>query len=173
MGGLENQHKAGEALGLTLAEFETLAHQRCPKVMDEKICFEKLKSAYNLTDNSDSFFIREMAVQLKTDWGFVLPTLLEQEIIKESPKATADAYIYQFRYQASYSHRQNWTAVEHTAEIAFVFGQAVTTHWSHDTTTATDDAVAENMMAMWSNFAKTGRPTSQGKKSPVYHLNKL
>ncbi|KAK7100342.1 hypothetical protein V1264_023314 [Littorina saxatilis] len=116
----------------------------------------------NLT-TSEQF--RDAAIQVMTDFNFIVPAVLEQrESVQQSGHAVQ--YLYEFTYRATHTTIPAWAGVRHGSEVPFVFGQP----FSHDISflklypyhwTVEDLKMSMNMMTMWTNFAKYGNPTPQ------------
>lgn len=87
-------------------------------------------------------------------------------------KVSNTSYLYEFTYQPRFPNVPQWL-VSHGIEVDFVFGKPFypKNHpgWKGrylKNYTADDRIVSENVMKMWTDFAKTGKP---GKNWPKYN----
>ncbi|KAH9495503.1 Liver carboxylesterase 1 [Bulinus truncatus] len=108
---------------------------------------------------TDPVQLLHRASDVATDFSFAAPALLESLLATESA-GERKHYVYEFNYRKSQSGLPSWATAEHGDELFFVFGK-----FDHPITgpylpSQDDLMVAEQVMTMWTNFAKTGDPTS-------------
>lgn len=126
---------------------------------------DKLFTYYFTAQNfSTKEQIRQGAIQVRTDFSFVVPTLLELRHVVHSTGHPASQFLYQFTYRATFSDQPVWAGVEHGSELPFVFGQP----FIHDKFfqkyfpipwSTHDKQVSLDVIRMWTNLAKFGNPT--------------
>ncbi|KAK7483474.1 hypothetical protein BaRGS_00025273 [Batillaria attramentaria] len=109
--------------------------------------------------------LRSAAIQLMTDVDFVAPTVLEMHMVLNASKA-ASQYFYEYVYRPTNYNVPQWAGVPHASELPIVFGQPfeLDRFFAHDWNfpwTAADKTVSDEVMTMWTNFAKYGKPTPQ------------
>ncbi|XP_005098856.1 cholinesterase-like [Aplysia californica] len=71
-------------------------------------------------------------------------------------------YLYQFNYRPSFSKAPQWMSALHGIEMLFLFDvrQQMFTDKGNGPPNAEDILVSQQIMERWTNFAKTGNPTS-------------
>ena len=62
-------------------------------------------------------------------------------------------YLYLFEHRASNHPWPSWTGVLHGDEIAFIFGEPLNSTYGYN---EKERQLSREMMAYWTNFAKTG-----------------
>jgi len=114
-----------------------------------------------ITQNSSSDQLRSEIISGLSDFMFIGPTEQSAKMISLVPSLSKH-YIYQFNYRHSQSKMPSWLTAVHTDEIDFVFNVSLTpfVEARRGPPNATDVQVSEQMMTMWTNFAKTGSPMS-------------
>ncbi|CAL1530126.1 unnamed protein product [Lymnaea stagnalis] len=113
-----------------------------------------------LTNVTDPQLTLKQASDAATDFAFIAPALIETNAAFE---ATPDKkhYLYEFNYRRSISFLPSWAAAEHADELSFVFQIFSFPLWSSANPPTQDDLqVSDQVIALWTNFAKTGDPTS-------------
>ena len=65
-------------------------------------------------------------------------------------------YVYEFTHKRpNFPYRKRWIGSDHLEEIPYVFGKPFQSKYC-EAWTREDFEFSKNMMALWSNFAKTG-----------------
>lgn len=157
--------------GITVSEFKSSLHDlvswyvsrysRLSAQDTEAALLEAYITAPNVTDPVD---IRQAAMQLRTDYSFIAPTVEEMKLtVANNPHPQ---YLYQFSYRSSNRQSPQWQGAEHADELHYVFGSPVIDDfmWNGFATSWTDDdkRVSDDVMTLWTNFAKYGNPTPSG-----------
>ena len=151
--------------GLTREEFRTAARKQLSDYpyLDTDVYIPLMEQVY-LGNTTDAFEIRSQTVAMLSDFTYILPTIREAKL-SNIHSAGSKSFLYQFSYKYSKTHRPDWQAVTHGANVKFVFGLPPSNQ-----STATDLSVSQMMMSMWINFAKYGNPTPPGKThQPLIH----
>ncbi|XP_005098829.1 cocaine esterase [Aplysia californica] len=75
-------------------------------------------------------------------------------------------YLYQFNYRPSFSKSPPWMSALHGQEMFYLFDvqQKMFTDTGNGPPNADDILVSQQIMERWTNFAKTGNPTSTAQK---------
>ena len=84
------------------------------------------------------------------DYQFTCPV---QEFAQRYADTFNDVYLYLFEHRASNHPWPSWTGVLHGDEIAFIFGEPLNETYGY---TQKERQLSREMMAYWTNFAKTG-----------------
>ncbi|CAL1533775.1 unnamed protein product [Lymnaea stagnalis] len=108
---------------------------------------------------SDPALTLEQASAALTDFSFAAPTLIEAKMASEiSPDRKH--YVYDYNYRSSISDLPPWATAQHADEVPFVFGSFALPLWRGVHAPSQEDVrVSEQLMTLWTNFAKTGDPT--------------
>lgn len=80
-------------------------------------------------------------------------------------KSAARTYVYRFDYKPKKSHftgLPDWVSVPHGFELPFFWGMPYWPSLSHLIWNGADRKVADIVMNLWTNFAKTGNPIQSG-----------
>ncbi|XP_005098832.1 neuroligin 4-like [Aplysia californica] len=119
-----------------------------------------LVSTY-LADTSSSEVLQREALDAADNTTFVGSIMIEMNYVARSV-SDKKHYLYQFNHRASFSHAPTWMSAIHGDEMFFVFDvqQKKFTDLGNGPPDANDILVSQQMMEMWTNFAKTGNPTS-------------
>ena len=115
-----------------------------------------------LGNNTDPVFISQQVSHANADLSFAGPTLTELELIVARPSNNKH-YLYRFDYRDSFSKLPSWIGARHMDEVKYIFGmdQLYPTIFSPEGKAIRQDdlGMSDQMMTMWSNFAKTGNPS--------------
>ena len=125
---------------------------------------ENVFDAYNARTNYDNDTVAAYS-QFQSDWNIGCPTrAFASDILSV---VSGDVYLYNFAHFAitdpavhfgldSFINTTSWAS--HEAEIPFVFGTL--DYWKpmNSTISAQDQAMSDEIMTRWANFAKTGNP---------------
>ena len=116
-----------------------------------------------LGSNNDPDYIERKAAEANSDFLFVGSILAELKMAaSKSPGNTH--YLYRFDYRDSFSTQPSWVHARHTDELKHIFGmdQLDLPFYGLDSAPKTleDLTMTDRMMNLWTNFAKTGDPTS-------------
>jgi para-nitrobenzyl esterase len=128
----------------TVAEYTSVTHQAYGEKADQ------ILAAYPAKDDAQAL---RSARDLFRDAAFGWPTWTWARL--QSRTGKAKVFVYYFTHRPPYPDlpfMKDWGA-GHGAEIAYVFGNAVTGH-----PTAEDRALSNLIQTCWVNFAKTGDP---------------
>ncbi|XP_005098861.2 cocaine esterase-like [Aplysia californica] len=92
-------------------------------------------------------------------FGAPMVTELEKVVSKAPEKKH---YLYQFNYRPSFSKAPQWMSALHGQEMVFWFNAQIEliTDKGNGIPTLNDRLVSLEIMGRWTNFAKTGNPTS-------------
>ncbi|GFO18162.1 carboxylic ester hydrolase [Plakobranchus ocellatus] len=114
-------------------------------------------------NKTDPLFISQQATMATSDFAFGGPTLVEIGLASAKSKGERH-YLYRYDYRDSFSNAPDWIGAIHGDELKHVFGMDQLDFPSLEldkaVKTAADYAMTDQMMTMWSNFAKTGEPTA-------------
>ncbi|XP_035824563.1 uncharacterized protein LOC101855630 [Aplysia californica] len=147
-----------QVIALSLKQFTNLDLQKVLKLMQSTF----------LTNNSSSDVIQRLALDALDSFEFVGPTLVElNNVVRTVPEKKH--YMYEFNYRSSFSTAPQWMSALHGEELFFVFDVQIK-EWAdsgYGPPDATDILVSQQMMELWTNFAKTGNPTSTVPKGGV------
>ncbi|XP_005098864.1 acetylcholinesterase-like [Aplysia californica] len=127
---------------------------------DQGKLLELLESTY-LTDTSSSEVLQRKALDARDNFTFVGPTIMElNDVVRGVPEKKH--YLYQFNHRPSFSKAPQWMSATHGQDLYFLFDvqQKMFTDQGNGPPDADDILVSQQMMEMWTNFAKTGNPTS-------------
>ena len=129
---------------------------------DERIVLKLMEATYfqNMSGASSDVWAQHL-VQFSDDYAFVGPALVElNNMVPKSQEKSH--YLYRFAHRPIFQKGPKWMTSVHGDELGFVFGsqeKAFTDH--HGSQPDADDlSVSRQVMEMWTNFAKTGVPTS-------------
>ena len=115
---------------------------------------------YEYTDWSnatDPYLLRQQFIDINTDANFKAPAIQSANafVKKESP-----TYVYQLEIAPrrfiiiDYPPIPSWMGIYHGADLLYMFGFTLLMHKNF--TTAAEVTFSQDMMTLWSNFAKTG-----------------
>ncbi|XP_076441145.1 neuroligin-4, X-linked-like [Babylonia areolata] len=151
--------------GLTVEEFRAGVHNlaawyvsRYSKLSADDIVATLLDAYVTSPNVTDPLTIRQAAIQLRTDYGFVAPTI--QELTLTTAVNPNPQFLYQFSYRSANRQSPQWQGAEHADELHYVFGSPLSDDimWNGFVTTWTDEdkRVSDDVMTLWTNFAKYG-----------------
>ena len=122
--------------------------------IDPVVYMEKMVDTY-LANATDPIETRSNAIELGSDFTFILPTILEARNAKLHNHGSK-SFLYKFDYRSTHAKTPAWMGVLHASNMKFVSGSA------RPDMNATDDQVAAMVGDMWTNFAKFSDPTPAG-----------
>ena len=110
--------------------------------------------------------LQKAAADAVEDYAHIAPNILEiQEAVRRVPDRSH--YLYEFDHKPSRNNgvsvTPSWVSAVHGDELQFVFNASLkefVDFYSGQQPSADDVVVSVQMMDMWTNFAKTGDPTS-------------
>lgn len=114
---------------------------------------------YDYTDwfnASDPYALRQQFIDINSDATFRAPAIKSAEVFAKEGVPT---YLYQLEkapktFPAIPFPLPRWFGVYHRAELPFVFGHPLI--MDKDLTTSAEIELSKEIIAMWTNFAKTG-----------------
>ncbi|GFO43820.1 carboxylic ester hydrolase [Plakobranchus ocellatus] len=113
-------------------------------------------------NTTDPSFIGQQASRAVADLSFAGPTLTELYLTTGSSDRNKH-YLYRFDYRDSFRRGPPWIGAVHMDELKYIFGldQLHPSIFSLRDRVATqaDYSIVDQMMTLWSNFARTGNPT--------------
>ncbi|XP_005098831.1 acetylcholinesterase [Aplysia californica] len=114
-----------------------------------------------LTNTSSSDVLQREALNAITTYTYVGPTIMELNYVVRSV-TDKKHYLYQFNHRPSFSKLPQWMSAVHGQEIFYLFDvqQKRFTDTGNGPPDADDILVSQQIMERWTNFAKTGNPTS-------------
>ncbi|KAH9495504.1 hypothetical protein Btru_013084 [Bulinus truncatus] len=118
----------------------------------------QLENLY-LNNITDPNLILQRTSEAVTDISYVAPTLLELKAVSDVVP-DGKHYVYEFSYRRTNSTSPSWVTAVHADELYFVFGQFNNSLWGPVPPSQDDLLVSEQMVTLWTNFAKSGDPTS-------------
>ena len=139
-----NADEANRVMKIFIAQFNELQQDNLLKWIDSKYKVNESQSLVTLSkDIVDGF-------------TFVGPSVVEiREVVQRSSRN--NHFMYRFNYKNSFSNTPDYVGAGHGEELMSVFNNSL--HQNH-TRTADDRDMSTQMIEMWTNFAKTGDPTS-------------
>jgi len=119
-----------------------------------------LKKTY-MTNTANDTTKRQQTVDSLDDYFYAGAVELELRKVVQSA-AEKSHFMYRFSHRPSWHKQPHWTSAFHGDEIGYVFGiqQPEFTQAGFGPPDNGDIAVSAQVMEMWTNFAKTGSPTS-------------
>ncbi|XP_012935541.1 neuroligin 4-like [Aplysia californica] len=128
--------------------------------LDQATLFELVKSEY-ITDTSSEKNMLNGALNAQNDIVFVASTLTEINKVTQTASNGPKHYLYEYSHESSFSPNPQWNSATHGGEVAFVLDvQRGQPYSAGIIPTSEDILVSQQMIEMWTNFAKTGNPTS-------------
>ncbi|XP_005098834.3 acetylcholinesterase [Aplysia californica] len=127
---------------------------------DQEKLLKVLTSTF-LTNTSSSDVLRRASLDARDNFSFVGPTIVELDyVVRNVPDKKH--YLYEFSHRPSFSKSPPWMSAIHVDELFYVFDvqEKRFTDKGFGPPDAVDILVSQQMMEMWTNFAKTGNPTS-------------
>ncbi|KAK7482264.1 hypothetical protein BaRGS_00026507, partial [Batillaria attramentaria] len=168
-----NKDEAGLGLpgagnnGYTLQEFQTLAsnfvrqyfYQSSFTVNLNGILAGIMETYVYKPNITDPIQLQAAFMEMAMDYGVAAPTIHEVQLATKFP--VPPQYLYRFSYRPSNSPYPLWAGVVHTDELPFVFGDPVSNIniFANRSWTDEDRLMSQEVMTMWTNFAKHGNPT--------------
>nr|KAI8754017.1 neuroligin-4; X-linked-like [Biomphalaria glabrata] len=115
-----------------------------------------------LGNTTDPDVIVRQALTALSDYTFIAPTIIESTWASEAAPEKK-CFLYEFEYRMSVSDTPMWIHAVHGDEVPFVFDAFEDPdQWPVDRGhTADDDMISQEIMNIWTNFAKTGSPLNQ------------
>jgi len=107
----------------------------------------------NWIDPDDPEANRVAVDRFTGDWQFTCPVV---DFAHRYAETGNNVYMYHFAQQSTVSAWPRWSGAMHADEIAFLFGQPLNVSYGY---TEAEINLSKQMMAYWSNFAKTGNPS--------------
>ncbi|XP_005106121.1 cocaine esterase-like [Aplysia californica] len=147
--------------GLTRDEFRKnlLSAFRPYAFTDQDNLIREMANLY-LGNSSDPFYIRAQTLRARSDFSVIGATLNEIQMIVNKD-STKKHYLYNFKYRPSFSYAPNYQNATHFQDVSFVFGVDLkASQLLGGVPNDADRAVSDQVLTMWTNFAKTGDPTS-------------
>ncbi|XP_005098498.2 acetylcholinesterase-like [Aplysia californica] len=121
----------------------------------------KLMLSTFVTDTLNHDLLQRESLDAVDSFTFVAPTLVElNDVVRTAPEKRH--YMYEFNHRPSFSKVPQWMSAQHGQELSFVF-DVQAKEWADSSfgpPDATDILVSTQMMELWTNFVKTGNPTS-------------
>ncbi|KAK0069681.1 carboxylesterase 1C [Biomphalaria pfeifferi] len=115
---------------------------------------------FYLSNISDPIQILQKSSEASSDFKFVLPALYETQLASDAIQDKKQ-FLYEFYYRQSVSTLPPWATSAHADELPFVFRSFNFPLWLSTSQPTSDDlGVSEQIITMWTNFAKTGNPLS-------------
>uniref|UniRef100_H3B637 Carboxylic ester hydrolase n=1 Tax=Latimeria chalumnae TaxID=7897 RepID=H3B637_LATCH len=109
--------------------------------------------------------IKKTIVDLETDYLFLIPTQAALELHSQHAKfRNAKTYSYLFTQPSRMPVYPSWTGADHADDIQYVFGKPFYTPLGYR---PRDRDVSGYMIAYWTNFAKTGDPSTGDSSVPT------
>ncbi|XP_035825796.1 carboxylesterase 5A [Aplysia californica] len=142
---------AKQVLRSRLVQFNNLDQEKLQKVMETTF----------LKDKSSPDVLRREAMDAGDVSAFQGSTVVELEkVVSKAPEKKH--YLYLFNHRPSYSKAPQWMSALHGDELQFLFDvrQQMFTDKGNGPPNADDIQVSQQIMERWTNFAKTGNPTS-------------
>ncbi|KAK7099063.1 neuroligin-4, X-linked-like [Littorina saxatilis] len=111
--------------------------------------------------------LRAAYFQMVTDFDFIASIYEEQKLYFNAHGKTE--YLYRFSFRSANRLNKDWQGTVHADELSYVFGYPLAdtqiVHSFVSSWTSDDKRIAQEMMTLWSNFAKYGNPTPNGVSS--------
>ena len=126
---------------------------------DQEVMYKLMKDSDLAQTSGNSSAVRH-AAHMGAEFYFIAPTIAELNIMSQmSPEVKH--FLYQFNHRPSYSRMPAWMNATHRDEVPFVFG-IDSQHYSKliPNPTSADISVSRQMVEMWTDFAKTGDPST-------------
>ena len=108
-------------------------------------------------DNSDKYALRSQLVDLIGDYLYFAPS----HEVADIHSRDAPVYMYEFAHRSKFSWFAEWMGVVHGSNAFYDFGSPLmpSSPFQHD---EADKNVSLFIMAMYTNFARSGDPTVSG-----------
>ncbi|CAL1530127.1 unnamed protein product [Lymnaea stagnalis] len=129
------------------------------KLSDMDAILSQFEEVY-LANVSDGDLIIRHALSAISDYAFIAPIVLETKLAAAAAPSNKN-YLYEFQYKRSVSATPAWIQAVHGDEVPFVFDSfSNPLLWPVDQGhTREDEDVSDEIIQLWTNFAKTGAPT--------------
>ncbi|XP_004713286.1 bile salt-activated lipase [Echinops telfairi] len=108
------------------------------------------------TQDSSQEAKKKTVVNFETDILFLVPTKIALAQHRANAKS-AKTYNYLFTHPSRMPVYPSWVGADHADDIQYVFGKPFQTLLGYR---AQDKTVSKNMIAYWTNFARTGDPNT-------------
>lgn len=106
----------------------------------------------NVSDDDYSTILKRTH-QVIGDWAFKCPvTFFADKLAQNKLKV----FHYVFSHRRTINGPKNWTGVPHFEEVPFIFGMPLL---QKDSYTEEERKFSENLIHLWTSFAKTGKPS--------------
>ncbi|XP_017373056.2 bile salt-activated lipase [Cebus imitator] len=107
---------------------------------------------------------KKTVVDFETDILFLVPTEIALAQHRANAKS-AKTYTYLFSHPSRMPTYPKWVGADHADDIQYVFGKPFATPLGYR---PQDRTVSKNMIAYWTNFAKTGDPNMGNSAVPTH-----
>nr|XP_021529780.1 LOW QUALITY PROTEIN: bile salt-activated lipase [Aotus nancymaae] len=107
---------------------------------------------------------KKTVVDLETDILFLVPTEIALAQHRANAKS-AKTYTYLFSHPSRMPTYPKWVGADHADDLQYVFGKPFATPLGYR---PQDRTVSKNMIAYWTNFAKTGDPNMGNSAVPTH-----
>ncbi|XP_068067268.1 bile salt-activated lipase-like [Anomalospiza imberbis] len=114
-------------------------------------------------DKPEQEVVKKTVVELITDYIFLIPTQLALDLHLQNAKS-GKTYSYVFSEPSRMPIYPSWVGADHADDLQYVFGKPFATplgYWPKHRT------VSKDMIAYWTNFARTGDPNKGHSDVPV------
>lgn len=158
--------------GITLSEFRSTLKKHLSIIVGSSEKVDEIVAAAEKTylggsaaaSKARPLDLRAALIEIYKDVLFVVPTMAETVAFSKgcSPHANgSNSYIYEFAYRPSYSRWKPWMGVVHADEKGFVLGLPQGPDpFEYSSANDLDREVADDVVSLWTNFAKYGNHTS-------------
>ncbi|KAL9962058.1 hypothetical protein ACROYT_G031123 [Oculina patagonica] len=120
------------------------------------------------TNKTNPIILRQKYIDVISDSWFKAPAMRSAEVFV---KNKIETYFYSFDHFVS-PHFPSWAGVVHGGDLAYVFGEPFLKYDKKKN--ASDQGVeitfSKQVISLWSDFAKNGKPTEDAAKWPAYTL---
>uniref|UniRef100_A0A8C3N7Z0 Bile salt-activated lipase n=1 Tax=Geospiza parvula TaxID=87175 RepID=A0A8C3N7Z0_GEOPR len=114
-------------------------------------------------DKPEQEVVKKTVVDLVTDYIFLIPTQVALDLHLQNAKS-GKTYSYVFSEPSRMPIYPRWVGADHADDLQYVFGKPFATplgYWPKHRT------LSKNMIAYWTNFARTGDPNNGHSDVPV------
>jgi len=131
--------------------------------LNENMILKLAEATYfqNVSPSEDDVWAKRL-VEVSDEIYYVGAGLMELASVV-SMSSERSHYLYEFRYRPSFQKMKkypDWVTSVHGDELSFVFGENAFTVHNGSPPDADDAYVSSQVIDMWTNFAKTGVPSS-------------
>uniref|UniRef100_A0A6I8MXN7 Carboxylic ester hydrolase n=1 Tax=Ornithorhynchus anatinus TaxID=9258 RepID=A0A6I8MXN7_ORNAN len=121
-------------------------------VLGANVTFEEYTQTWNRDTTQND--MKKTVVDFETDILFLVPTQMALKFHLENAKS-AKTYTYLFSHPSRMPVYPKWVGADHADDIQYVFGKPFATPLGYR---LQDRTVSKNMIAYWTNFARSGDP---------------